>query len=261
MKNQNYAPTWNRAYPSEDLHEYTKYHVIVKVADTKFRLFPRTSDAFYYWKKLRANLSRYGCQLVEYMTMRTHCHFLALTPDGLYPLMKAVLATNISYGMHLRYAAKRSKPSEKDLGLIDLLCKNPKQKIFQKHNCYIPIVGYRHLLIELRYINRNPENANIPNGDRFISSRQEYNRNYFEFIDKEAVTTISRLFSMEPHMLHRELMVDDEVWRQRIDDLMPNDISDEQQVFKVPHARYPLFTFSFPDISVMEDNENDFWLM
>lgn len=255
MKKQHYHPTWNDAYSFEDLHEYTAYHVIVKIADKSFRLFPHSRDAFYYWQKLRENLLKHGCRLVEYMTMNSHVHFLTVTQEGLLPLMKAVAATNTSYAMHLRYAAKRKKISDADQGLIDQLRETPDMRIFQKHVCYIPINGYRHLLIELRYIKRNPENAGSSTGDKYISSRQEYNRNYFEFIDKETISGIARMFSRTPHELHAELMVADESWWPRLDMLVPEDISDEQRIFKISEARFPLRTFKLAEGAHGEDSE------
>lgn len=103
-------PTWNRDYPYEDINEYTSCQVTVKVADTRFSIFPHHRDAYYYWKKLRHDLHGYGCELVEYMTMGTHVHFLALTQNGPEPLIKAIRATNISYSMRLRYYAKHPRP-------------------------------------------------------------------------------------------------------------------------------------------------------
>jgi hypothetical protein len=242
-------PTWNRDYPYEDLYEYTSYQVTVKVADTRFSIFPNHRDAYYYWRKLRHNLHRYGCELVEYMTMRSHLHFLAVTNQGLEPLVKAIRATNVSYSMRLRYYAKHPRPykDRDDHSLIDHLRQFPESTVFQKNNCYIPITGFSQLLAEMRYIKRNPERANLKNGDCFISSRREYKDNYFEFMDIYAATRIAKLFSMTPQNLHQYLMVDDDIWIEQRNKLIPADVSQELQIFKVSNAKFPLCTFEPPN--------------
>lgn len=242
-------PTWNRDYPYEDLKEYTSYQVTVKVDDIRFSIFPNYRDAYYYWKKLRHNLHRYGCELVEYMTMRTHLHFLALTKQGLDPLAKAIRATNVSYSMRLRYYAKHPRPyKDRDAySLVDHLRQFPQSVIFRKNNCYIPIEGFCQLLTEMRYIKRNPERANSKNGDSFISSRREYKNNYFEVTDIYAAVQIAELFSMSPQSLHTCLMVDDDVWIEHRNKLIPADISREQELFKIPNAKFPLHTFRLPE--------------
>lgn len=239
-------PVWNKAYPFEDLYEFTTYHVVVKIAEGHQTLFPRTSDAYYYIRKLRDNLIKYHCHLAEYMTMSNHFHFLAVSPDGLEPLMKAIKATNVSYSMHLRFLARHCGKSERNMEILDCLRENSSMKVFQDTVSYIPISGNRQLLVEMRYIKRNPENANLLDGDRHISSRKEYIRNHFTFTDKETIESIAERYGKTPMELHNALMIDDMAWGRILESLLPTDLSDEFGIFKTQDAKFSLTTFRFP---------------
>ncbi|MDY4609439.1 MAG: hypothetical protein SPD11_02335 [Sphaerochaetaceae bacterium] len=70
---------------------------------------------------------------------------------------------------------------------------------------------------------------------------------YFEFADTYAIVRIAKLFSLTPQDLHQYLLVDDDVRIEQRNKLIPADLSKEQEIFKVPSAKFSLYTFLRPD--------------
>ncbi|MDY4611270.1 MAG: hypothetical protein SPD11_11735 [Sphaerochaetaceae bacterium] len=236
--------TWNSRYKYPDLDEYRYYQISIRAFDKKMNLFPCQRERFYYLDKLRWHLRRQGIQLIEYCFMRNHLHILVKTPDWT-KLVNALRHTNRAYILHMRAVVRQGEFSNltRAYDLPQYLRANPNGRVFLEHCSYVPIKGFRQMLTELRYVKRNPERANIINGDSMVAGRHEYHCNYFTHLDREGIQEIAGMFAKSPNELHALLMVDDDIWHVQQTKLTPQDISIEQIVFKHPNAKYPIETF------------------
>jgi len=250
MMNRQKNFKWNSGYAYPDLDEYRYYQVSIRIveSDTKLGLFPSQREAFYYLNNLYWNLNKRGIRLIAYCLMPEHIHIIVQTPDWT-ALTTAVRFTNLAYALHIKAMACKKRQSKVIIehSLIQYLRNNPKSPIFQEHCSYVPIKGYWHFLEELRYVTLNPNRGHVPNPETLISSRREYRHNYFEYIDREAITAIAKLYGRQPKELHRYTLMDNPTWNDHGHDLIPQDISDEQEVFKHPGAKYKVHTFRLPD--------------
>lgn len=239
---------WNGEYAYPDLDEYRYYQISIKIVDSAIDLFPTTREMFYYLNRLSWYMRKHGIKLIAYCIMRTHIHLIVLVPNW-QAITTTIRLTNRAYAIHLRAMVRRGKYRNltKFNNIPRFIRENPKAKLFERHGSYIPIKGYQQFLEEIRYVVLNPDRANMPTPSAVISSRREYRRNYFEYLDQEAIVAVAKLFGRQPKELHRYTLMDDPTWTEHGHELIPQDISDEQEVFKHPGAKYKVHTFRLPE--------------